>query len=210
MKKTVLLVFLLLLIPISAITASIADSSIGFGYYTYRQTLKTGSEPYSWNVKCMALSASADITLFGYNSNHGVDFGFSFLYPLSVKVDGYDVETSPADSEWGFRLGAAQKYQMREDLTMVTSLGYQFLMNTRKYKDETPVVHSKAIIHGLFFQGKFIVKLEESLTISVGGLFIVPWFGSVTYSPEGGDSVRSRYSFRGVIINPFLGINLQM
>lgn len=210
MKKQVLIVLVILLINICVFSASIADSSIGFAYYTYNEDLRSGSETYSWSEKRNAISGNADIMLFGYDSNHGIDLGFTFLYPLSSKIDGEEVETSTADSDWGFRLGTSRKYLINDSLTLVSSAGYQFLMNICHFDDDNTVVWSRTIVHGVFFQDKLIFKLEDSLTINFGAMLIIPWFGTVTFSPEGSYSERFRTSFRGVIINPFLGFNLRM
>ena len=209
MKKTVLLVFLLLLIPISAITASIADISMGFAYYKYEGTLRTPSTSESWFETRYSLTVGADIMLFG-KSNHGIDLGFTFLYPVSSVVNDEDVKKTIADSDWGFRLGAAQKFEMSDNMALITSFGYQLLMNNRKLKDEATYDHREQLLHGLFFQGKFIVKLEETLSISVGGLFIVPVFGSVKKTAEDTAPKKYRYTFKGIILSPSLGIKLSM
>ncbi len=205
MKKTACIAFLILMIPLALFSETLFDSSLGFAFFTYQVEYNYENEKSTASEKGTGLTGNADIVFFG-DSRTGLDVGFTFLYPLTAKINGEEAETSFASSEWIVRIGLAKKRQINDKFSMITSSGYQLLMNYCHFDDEELVVWSKTFLHGLYFQEKFIIKVEDSMTINAGLLFVFPMFGKIIYSSEGYEDMKVQVYNRGLTISPFIGV----
>lgn len=210
MKKKCLILVLVLVAQVFLFADSIFEYSVGYNFFIYQDTYnEVGSTDfYTYTDKGSGYDLNANVSFWKPNSSFGVDIGFSFFQPLKESVDDSDYHVGFRESERGFRIGAIHRFMINDSIILLSSFGYQILMNFDSYDNTNNELVRRTILkHGLYVQERIVYPLTDTISINGGLLAIFPLYGSDTYAVKGYDLKYSE-KFAGAYVSPYLGIGL--
>ncbi len=208
MKKTII-ILVCLLVPVAVFAHSFFNSSFGICFINGRQTVFYEGETASSTLKGSQLSIALNYELFGENSDYGLDVGINLLYPLSAKVDGIEIETDFLNVGWCPRIGLAWKYEIDDQLTMVSSIGYEILFRYQTERSSGTTTSFLTTMHGIYGQDYFNYELTEKSSFILGMSLYAPLFVNSKISVSGYGSETYNSIFAGMFINPFVGFYIK-
>ncbi len=208
MKKIIVVLFLVVVCS-TLFASSYFQTSLGFGFFSAHETVSYGGVSISGNEKTSTLTSDLTGLVFAENSTLGLDVGLTILFPLSASVNGVDVEIGFFDCNWCPRVGVAYRYDINKQLTMFTSAGYEMMMGFSSTYQSGITIHSSLFVHGIYAQDRFSYKVSDTMNVNAGLSLYIPLFGSQKLSAAGYASERYSYVYSGILINPFIGVNIK-
>ena len=208
--KRVLVLFVMLIIALSGVFAvSYVESSLGVGFFTSKETVHFNGQSVSGNEKTTLLSSDFTFMTFSGASKIGFDIGISILFPLSSSLSGVDVDVEFFNCNWCPRIGVAWKYEISPQLTMLSAAGYELIMNYSSAYQSGITIRSSLFVHCLYATDRVAYKVNDDIVINAGLMALVPVVGFQKLSATGYESERYTITYSGIMINPFIGIDIK-
>lgn len=207
--KKILIVSVLAIVSLSLFADSFIESSVGFGFFSSKETVYYGGESLTGNEKSTALTTDFTAMSFAEGAKFGIDFGLSVMFPLSQSVSGVETDVEFFKCNWCPRIGLAWRYDLNSQLTMLSAVGYELMMNFTSAYQSGITVHSSLFVHGLYVQDRLSYKMDDSININAGVMMFLPFYGSQKLSATGYGSEKYSITYSGILINPFIGIDIK-
>ena len=209
MKKTAI-VLVLVLLCCTLFAESFVDGSLGYAFLRVKETTTVRDITIVQNQKTSALSTEATFMFFPGTSRFGADLGLSVLFPISVTVNEREYDVSFFDCDYCPRIGLAWKADLDKNLVMLSSLGYQVMMDFESKTSGGRTAKTKLFIHGVYAQDRLVYKLNGNVRINAGLTLYFPIVGTVTTTISGIEGKSKQViTYSGVLINPFIGIDIK-
>ncbi len=208
MKKTIIVLVCLLVLATALFADTVVTSSVGLSFQNMKGTLKEQGATTSL-TKARHLSVSMDSSFFGDGSGLGLNVGLALLFPLSGSTDGVELETDFLYVGWCPRIGLSNLFEINEEISMLSSVGYQMMMKFDSATIEGVAIKTSLFIHGLYGQDAIIFNLSSNATFNAGINVYFPLSGSIKLSATGYGSESAKISYSGAFITPFVGFNIK-
>ena len=208
MKKTIF-IFVLVFLCCMLYAESFVESSLGFAFLSAKETATVEGESITAKEKSSALTADVTAMIFSGESRFGADLGLSVLFPLSSSISGTEVDVDFFDCNFCPRIGLAWKTNLNKQLVMLSSAGYELMMNYDSENILGVTIRSFLLIHGIYAQDRFTYTMEEGISFNAGLSVYIPIIGTVRLSAAGQGSEKIRMTYSGIMINPFIGIDIK-
>ena len=208
MKKTIF-IFVLVFLCCMLYAESFVESSLGFAFLSAKETAKIEGESITAKEKSTALTADVTAMIFSGESRFGADLGLSVLFPLSSSISGTEVDVDFFDCNLCPRIGLAWKTNLNKQLVMLSSAGYELMMNYDSESILGVTVRSFSLIHGIYAQDRLTYTMEEGISFNAGLFVYIPIIGTVKLSATGQGSEKIRMTYSGILLNPFIGIDIK-
>lgn len=210
MKKTIAVIVVLVFLSSALFAQWFVDGSLGFAYLSAKVTTKLGEESTSMKEKTSALSTDASFMFFPGESRFGADLGISVLFPISMTMGGVDIDIDFFDCDICPRIGLAWKADLNNSLVMLSSVGYEVMMDFGSETNGIVTVKTRSFVHGVYAQDRLVYKMNSNVRINAGLSLYFPIFGTMTEYISGTETKRkTNFTFSGILINPFIGIDIK-
>ena len=209
MKKTTIIILILVFLYCGLYAESFFETSLGFAFFSAKETATYEGTTVSTNEKSTGMTADMTAMLFSEESKIGVDLGLSVLFPLSASASGVDVDVEFFSCNWCPRIGISRKTVLNKQLTMLTCAGYELMMNFKSTSAAGVTLRSTLLVHGLYVQDRFSYSMEDGININAGLSLFFPIIGSQKLTLTGYGSEKLLIRYAGIMLNPFIGIDIK-
>jgi len=210
MKKTIAVIVVLVFLSSALFAQWFVDGSLGYAFFSAKRTATVGGIEYTLKEKTSALTTDASFMFFPGESRFGADLGISVLFPISSSANGHEVDLDFFDCCYNPRIGLAWKADLNNSLVMLSSAGYEVMMDFGSKTNGILTVKTRSYIHGVYAQDRLVYKMNANVRINAGLSLYFPIFGTeikTISGTEGKETTNVTYS--GILINPFIGIDIK-
>ncbi len=208
MKKTLIILFCLI-VSFSLSAETISNSGFGLCFTITENTYTYDGYTSSSSERTRSLTLNEEGSFFSGDSNSGWNLGINALFPISSEINGYSAPTDFFAVLWAPKIGYSMKTKLSDTLTMVSSVGYQLMFRFDSEMIEGLSVTEFLMIHGIYGVDSFSYKASETTFFNFGISLFVPIFGTRRIGISGYGSETIRYTFSGVMINPYVGFRIK-
>ena len=210
MKKTIAVIVVLVFLSSALFAQWFVDGSLGYAFFSAKRTATVGGIEYTLKEKTSALTTDASFMFFPGDSRFGADLGISVLFPISASVNGHEVDLDFFDCCYNPRIGLAWKADLSNSLVMLSSVGYEAMMDFESKTSGGRTAKTKLFIHGVYAQDRLVYKLNGNVRINAGLTLYFPIFGRITTTISGTEGKATQdIKYSGVLLNPFIGIDIK-
>ena len=108
------------------------------------------------------------------------------------------------------RIGLAWKADLSSSLVMLSSVGYEVMMDFGSETNGIVTVKTKSFVHGVYAQDRLVYKMNSNVRINAGLSLFFPIFGTMTEYFSGTETKRTtKFTYSAILINPLVGIDIK-